>query len=382
MVRATPLSSLPRDGGEKRGGIFWFFIWIAHSGNARSVKTFEDGNTECRRILLSRMKRACSTIRVLVTALFFCFGMVGSLAAQSAPRVSIGIGPGTLGHIPLVLAKEKDFFREEGVRVELVQIKAGLNVPAMMEGGLDYSGIIGIPINAALQGMKFKVLMVNSSLAMDLVVQPEIKSVQELKGKRLAVDSFGVYSHTLAEEILRRHGVNPRDVTFTAMGATPLRLAALQSKVIHATMLGVPQNFVAEESGLTRLVSAQEVLNLPQTGISTLESKVQATPEVVYHVVRGTLKGLLYYRRNKAAAVEMLTRVLSVRDPRLADRIYDYSLKVFTEDGMIPVGFQKQAIEEAKRTTKVTREMAPEAVFDFQVVQRARADLSASGWRP
>src|ERR1043165_7670806 len=129
-----------------------------------------------------------------VSALLFFIGPGDLWAQPLAPRISIGIGAGTLGHIPLVFAKEKDFFRQEGLRVDLIQIKAGLNVPAILEGGLDYSGIIGIPINAALQGLKFKVLMVNSTLAMDLVVQPEIRTVQDLRGKRIAVDSIGVFS--------------------------------------------------------------------------------------------------------------------------------------------------------------------------------------------
>jgi ABC-type nitrate/sulfonate/bicarbonate transport system substrate-binding protein len=323
------------------------------------------------------------SIPVALAAIVLCLTTAAWLAAQPVtPTVSIGIGPGTLGHIPLVVAKEKDYFREEGIRLELIQIKAGLNVPAMIEGGLDYSGIIGIPINAALQGVKFKVLMVNSSLAMDLVVQPETQSVQELKGKRLAVDSFGVYSHTLAEEILRRNGVNPRDVTFMAMGSTPLRLAALQSKSVQATMLGVPQNLLAEEFGFTRLVSAQEVINLPQTGVAALESRVQTTPEVAYRLVKATLKGLLHYRRNKESSVKTLIKFLNLKDARLAHRIYDYSSKVFTEDGTIPAAFQQQAMEEAKRTTRTAKDVSPAEIFDFQLARRAKSELASSGWRP
>ncbi len=318
---------------------------------------------------------------IYIAFLACCLTMAGPLWAQSGSRrVTIGIGPGTLGHVPLILAKEKGFFREEGVDVELIQIKAGLNVPAMMGGGLDYSGIIGIPINAALQGVRFRVLMVSSSLAMDLMAQPGIESVQDLRGKRLAIDSFGVYSHTIAEEILRRHDVNPRDATFTAIGSTPLRLAALQSRVVQATMLGIPYNFLAEELGFKRLVSAQDIIHLPQTGISALETKIQATPEMVYRVVKGALKGLLYYRRNKESSVAALMRSLNLKDARLADRIYNYSLKVFTDEGSIPVGFQRQAIEESKRATGTVRDVLPETIFDFQMVQRARFELS--GWRP
>lgn len=327
--------------------------------------------------------RHCVRALAAVASVLCCLIMTASVAAQPLPRVTIGIGAGTLGHIPLVIAKQKEFFRQEGLQVDLIQIKAGLNVPAILEGGLDFSGIIGIPVNAALQGMKFKVIMVNSSLAMDLVAQPEIKSVQQLRGKRLAVDSLGVFSHTLAEEILRRHTVSPRDVTFIAMGATPLRLAALQAKVVEATMLGIPQNLLAEEAGFMRLVAAQDVLNLPQTGIATLESKYQSFPDVTYRLLRGALKGLLYYRTNQASSVEMLMRFLNIKNPQLAERIYTYSRKVFTEDGAIAAAFQRQAIEEAKRTVKAAKsDVAPETIFDFQMVQRAKADLLASGWRP
>ena len=335
------------------------------------------------RLTVPLTKSFYESIPVALAAIVLGLTMAGRVAAQPVmPSVSIGIGPGTLGHIPLVVAKEKDYFREEGIRLELIQIKAGLNVPAMIEGGLDYSGIMGIPINAALQGMKFKILMVNSSLAMDLIVQPDIKSVQELRGKRLAVDSLGVYSHTIAEEILARNGVNPREVTFMAMGSTPLRLAALQSKSVQATMLGVPQNLLAEELGFTRLVSAQEVVNLPQTGVATLESRIQTAPETAYRLVKATLKGLLHYRRDKESSVKTLVKFLNLKDARLAHRIYDYSLKVFTEDGTIPVAFQQQAMEEAKRTTRTAKDVSSSEIFDFQFARRAKSELASSGWRP
>src|SRR5262249_22944628 len=159
---------------------------------------------------------------------------------------------------------------------------------------------------------------------------PDIKSIQELVGKRIAVDSLGVFSHTVTEAILQHHGVNPGDVTFTAMGSTPLRLAALQSNVVQATMLGVPQNFFAEDAGFSRLVSAQDVINLPQTGLSTLEDNVILNRDVAYRVIKGSLKGLLYYRAHKGASVDLLARFLNIRDMGLAERVYNYSLKVFT----------------------------------------------------
>jgi ABC-type nitrate/sulfonate/bicarbonate transport system substrate-binding protein len=101
-----------------------------------------------------RTSKFSSRMFIYIAAAVFCLVISESPRAQSpAPKVTIGIGAGTLGHIPLVVASEKDYFRDEGIRVELIQIKAGLNVPAIMEGGLDYSGIIGIPANAALRGM-------------------------------------------------------------------------------------------------------------------------------------------------------------------------------------------------------------------------------------
>ncbi|MBI4522341.1 MAG: ABC transporter substrate-binding protein [Deltaproteobacteria bacterium] len=303
-------------------------------------------------------------------------------AQQPLRKTTIGISSHTLGHIPLALAKAKGYFRDEGIDLEIVILKAGLNVPAITAGGLDFSGIIGIPINAALKGIRFKVLMVNSGLAMDLVVQPEISSISELKGKRLAIDSFGVYSHTLAEELLRHNGVNPRDVSFTAMGSTPLRLAALRAGTIQGTLLGVPHNFLAEEAGFVRLLSAQELINIPQTGIASLESKILSDPDLVYRLLKGVLKGLLHYRTNKASSIEFMTGFLGLKGSQLAERVYAYSMKVFTEDGIIPSKVQRQAIDESKRATKVTGEVNPEEIFDFHLVRRAKADLSSAGWRP
>ena len=85
--------------------------------------------------------------------------------------------------------------------------------------------------------MKFKILMVNSTLAMDLVVQPDIKTVQELRGKRIAVDSIGVFSHTPAEEVsAATESILRRDVHRNGVNATCCVWRA-PVRTVHATML-------------------------------------------------------------------------------------------------------------------------------------------------
>jgi hypothetical protein len=71
-----------------------------------------------------------------------------------------------------------------------------------------------------------------------------------------------------------------------------------------------------------------------------------------------------------------------LRDLRLAERVYDYSLEVFTKDSTTSVALQKQAIEESKRTTRISKEVAPGEIFDFRFAQRANRELVSSGWRP
>lgn len=310
-------------------------------------------------------------------------------AAQVVPagrleRVTHGIPAYTIGHVPVYIAKSKGYFREAGLEVAILNLKAELGIKAALAGSLDYAGSGSSPVEAAVRGVKIRVLMdISDRPLMDLITQPQIRSFQDLKGKVLAVSSFGVLSDTMARDILRLHQVEPdRDITFIAVGPSGLRMAALKARSVDATLLSIPHTFIAQAEGFRRLATAMDFIRTTQSGVSTSLKKISDHPGQIHRFLKASLKGLLFLRQRREGALPLLMAFLEVKDRGMAERIYDYSFKSFTEDGTISTALATEMIEQAKRAARITRPIPLQEVFDFSYLEKAKAELRGEGWQP
>ena len=106
------------------------------------------------------------------------------------------------------------------------------------------------------------------------MARPEIGSIRDLKGKKLAVSGFGGASHQRMLVILRGAGLDPQnDVNIISVGDAGLRMDQLRLGVIDATVLTAPHCFVAERAGFKSLGSSKDAVPLPAIGIVTLERR-------------------------------------------------------------------------------------------------------------
>ena len=140
------------------------------------------------------------------------------------------------------IAQLKGFYREEGLDLETLLIRGSVGMQALIGGSVDYASAAGSIIAAGVRGAPVRlVLIVNAKPQFDLVGQPEIKSVQQLKGKVIGISSRGGAVDLLTQLILTQHGVTPnKDVTSIVIG-TPEELAtALRTGLIAACFLSPP----------------------------------------------------------------------------------------------------------------------------------------------
>ena len=137
---------------------------------------------------------------------------------------------------------------------------------------------------------------------------------------------MGSAAHFLVQEILRRHGMDPaaREVTILGVGTTANRYAALQSGTVDATNLTPPFNFKAQDAGLRELLSfvKEEYLVEPGGAIVVRDQLLQSDPLLLQRFIRGTLKGLLHIRHNRAGTIPILARLMKIQED-MAAKIYD-----------------------------------------------------------
>jgi len=209
-----------------------------------------------------------------------------------------------------------------------------------------------------------------------LMARPEIGSIRDLKGKKLAVSGFGGASHQRMLVILRGAGLDPQnDVNIISVGDAGLRMDQLRLGVIDATVLTAPHCFVAERAGFKSLGSSKDALPLPAIGIVTLERKIKEKPEQVKKVIRTVLKSLRFLRENREEAVRVAMAWLSI-DRELAERSYDVMLPNYSYDGMISMEGLKASIDLiTKRGAASSKTLSPADLTDFSLLEEARREL-------
>ena len=317
----------------------------------------------------------CSTIGLCV----FSLAGASGLRAQTVPlkKARIAIPNTAIGPIPTYVAKELGYYRDEGFDTEIILMRAGVTIQALISGGVDYTATPGSTIAAAVQGVKLFVLMAFFDKPLyDLLVRPEISSYSDLKGKRFAVGSFTGLSFEIPRAMVIHNGLDPkRDLTMLLIGTTQDRLMALKANAVQATILDPPYNFVAVKEGLRKLDTSMTYVQSIFGALTTSERKLKAEPDDVRRFVRATARGFLAYRNRRDVAVPIMQRVLKM-DQHLAEQTYDYSRAALAPDAMIGDEQMRNIIEAQRQASGVTRPVAVEEVFNFSLVRAAMKELA------
>jgi NitT/TauT family transport system substrate-binding protein len=300
-----------------------------------------------------------------------------SSAAPAADKIRIGIPNHGAQFMTFPLAQAKGFLKEEGLESDQVQIFGPVAIAALLGDDLDYWGVIGFSVRAAIQGMPVRVtagyLPVHPS---SLVARPEIKSVRDLKGKTLGISAFGGAPDIIARLVLRHYGLDPdKDVKFLPTGtAAETRLAAMKQGLIAGTIVGVPGDLEATKLGFHVLAKAYELFSYPDAGLTASIRKIQEKPDEVKRVIRAGIKANRYIRSEREGTIRFLTGWQKVtRDNAI--RTYDAIGNLFSADGGVPEKGIRFVIEENKKLAKADREISVNQVTDFSILTAAQKEL-------
>jgi len=275
------------------------------------------------------------------------------------------------------LAQKKGFLKEEGIEAEIIRISAAAGRAALASGEVDYStGIGGTAIGGALSGIPIKVVACYvPAPVLALVARPEFKSVQQLKGKTVAVLIFGGVAHFAARAIVKHFGLDPeKDLKYLAVGAPDARFAALSQGLVDAAVLGPPLDFEARKQGHNILARADEILVFPETGLVTSVKKIQDKPDEIKRVIRAGIKANRYIRANRDGTIQFLMEWLKL-NREVATATYEGVVKVYNEDPNVCEKGLRLVIDETKKTVKSNREMAFSDIADLSIFRVAQREL-------
>jgi len=305
-----------------------------------------------------------------------CTGAIAFAAdgAVKPTRVRIGLAARSTTTMPFFVARERGFFREEGLEPELIVMQAIQTIQAMLGQSTEFASATGTAVSSAVSGAEVKVILaVTDRPSFDLIVQPDITSVQQLRGKKIGTSGVGSLSEILARRVLSAHGVRPEEVAILAMGTSQVSYLALKAKSIDAAMLQMPLTFTAQDEGYRKLVDAGDVYRSVQGGLATTKTILSQQPDLVNKVVRATLRAIRLIRSDRSYSIGFIKGPwLDIgRDrERIAARVYDVAAPGLLENGSVSEDIQRQMIADAALRFKPPRPVLPEQVFDFGNVQR------------
>jgi NitT/TauT family transport system substrate-binding protein len=305
-------------------------------------------------------------------------------ASLDAKPIRIAIPGYNITQIAFFVAKERGFFKDEGLDVELIQMTGTLANLALMSGEVPFTSVPTAAMTANLRGANLRVLFTTFERPLFwLYSRPQIRDVKDLKNKKVGVGGLNQASYTLLRDLLSTYGFEPgRDYTLIQAGDSAPRFMALTTGFVDATLMPLPWNFSAQEAGMHELVALAKADVVAPTGsIVVREDLLRSEPQMVEQFTRATLKALRYSIERRAGAIGALTQSLKIKDD-LAAKGYDAARPALTADGTMTDASQRKALDAVLKGAGVKESPPLDRFFNFAVTRKVAADLQAKGWKP
>ena len=297
-------------------------------------------------------------------------------AVEAADKVRMSISAVDVSFLTGGLALKRGMFKDEGLDVELIRMNANVSVTALATGDIDYTMVFASVVRGALRGMPMKVVasFMDSSTHL-LIARPEYKSIRDLKGKTLAVSTFGATSDVAARMMMKQGGVDPeKELKIIQLGAERGRYAALKEGVVDVAVLSPPTDTDAQRNGLRVLSRFHELFKMPFTGVGIHSRKLKERPDEVKRMVKAMLRANRSVRANREGTIQTMMDWVKV-DRESAAATYDSTWKIFSEDGSISESGLKLVVDQGREAMKIERAVALTEVADFNIIREVQREL-------
>jgi len=297
-------------------------------------------------------------------------------AAKAVDDIKIASTGAGVSTLPLEIAVRKGFSRDEGLDVLTITMRTNIAVNALLTRNVDYATPSTSAIKAASAGLPVKLIAVLLGRPdYFLTVKKEIRSVKDLKGKRVAIGSFGAAADLALRTVAKHDGLDPdRDLIRLQIGGAASRYASLIAGSVDATILTLPYNLQAEKAGYKDLLWFGERMELPLSGLAARDETIQKNPKQVFGVVRAVLRAMAFAAANREETTQMIVNWLKV-DQEVAARSYELGKPSWSTGGVVSDGAVKVLVDQSMLELKSKDAVPLDKVRNWTFAEQARRDL-------
>ena len=316
-------------------------------------------------------------------AVFLIYGTTsfGSADAQ-VRKYNVCVTDFSVGAMPLLIAKHYGYFAQEKLEVDVLAARGNLCTMGLIANSFQFT-YSPSTFDAVVGGdVKGKVIYVAQKFLLHrLIVSPQIKSLEELKGKKIAISAFGTLTDLLTREILTDNNLRPmQDVMLLQTGGAPVRYAALKSGNVDAALLSSQYALTALHDGFRNLeYTPPPFVSHP---LITRDDLLTKEKPLIQGFLRAMAKGHLFFGQRHEETLTLIQKLMRISDRKAAKENYEDELRRYNPGGGFEAKNMRRVIDRARETRKMDRKVEISEVFDLSLAAEAWDAMKKSGWQP
>ena len=301
--------------------------------------------------------------------LIFCVLCAGQVFA--ADRVRIGYSSISGAYTPIWVAHDAGYLAKEGLQDDIILIPSGTQLAQVtVAGEIDIGSLNGSSaIAAALQGADLKIIgNSGNKMVFSLFVRPEIKSVEQLKGKKIGVTRFGSAPDISVRYALRKYNINPdKDLTLIQLGFMATVAGGLQGGSIEGGVVSPPTQFAVEKAGFKELINITDMdFAFPNPALVAVGSIIRGKPDVINRFMRAYVRGMHRARTDPAFTYKSMAKYTKIEDAAVLKKAYEfYMSKVLEKAPYINMVGVQNVLDDLVKTVPAAKNAKPEQFVDM-----------------
>ena len=271
-----------------------------------------------------------------VVSVFISISLLLSAAgAPAVETITVALTSKAFQYVPLVIAQERGYMKEEGIDLKLAFMQNAPGLQALTANQVQFSGSGSSALVAISKGgapLK-TILAINDQVLQWVMVRPNITSLKDLKGKKVATTGVASIAAFMLRNILVKYGMDSKDVVLIDPGPVN-RVPSLLSGAVDAAIVSPEERYATLDQGMKDLMFiGKEVKNSWGT-FATSDQFIKEQPKLMAGFARAVLKGLRIVRQDREGTIASVAK-FSELDKSLATRMYDDLIGTFTKGGYV-----------------------------------------------
>ena len=295
--------------------------------------------------------------------------------AAALERLTIGWSAIAGSQAPFWITKEAGLFEKNGLDVTMIYVDGGSKATqALMSGDVPIAQVGGnAPVVARLRGADVTLIAgLLNVLAYSMIVSPEIKKPEDLRGKKLSVSRFGSNSDYATRKILLKWGLKP-DVDVAVLqipGGQPARMAAIQTKQVHGMVAQPPVTSLARKFNLNIIAEPEDFGGAyPTTPVASRVSYIRERRDTLRKFTRALLEGIYVYKTDKNFSKKVISKYVKTNDNDALEDSYQYFSRLVPQKPYPSLDAVKEALAELSEKDPKVRSTKPEDFVDMSVIK-------------